>query len=62
MFPQFRRVVGVAQKAGVICHDKGGDDIQKLLEFQIVIIPHPSGWEFPAVNMRKADKIGRAHV
>ena len=44
LFAQLRSVVGVAQQPIVIRQDEGGRNIQKLLQFQIVIIADTPLW------------------
>ena len=38
LFAQRSGVVGIAEQAGIVSHDEGGEDIQKLLFFQIVVV------------------------
>lgn len=45
LFAQRSGVVGIAEQAGIVSHDEGGEDIQKLLFFQIVRSHGYAGWE-----------------
>ena len=55
LFAQLRGVVGVAQQPIVIRQDEGGRNIQKLLQFQIVIIADTALWQLLCIDMGKAD-------
>ena len=46
LFAQRSGVVGIAEQAGIVSHDEGGEDIQKLLFFQIVCFPKDSEINF----------------
>lgn len=54
LFAQRSGVVGIAEQAGIVSHDEGGEDIQKLLFFQIVVVTDTPGGKALVINLRKA--------
>ena len=54
-FAQFTGVVNIAQCAGVILHQIGCGNIQKLLQLQIVIVPDAPQTTVFRVDMAEAD-------
>ena len=54
LFAQRSGVVGVAEQAGIVSHDEGGVNIQKLLFFQIVVVTDTPGGKALVINLRKA--------
>ena len=62
--PEFRGVVGVAEQPAVIGHQEACHGIQKLLAFQVVVVPHPPVGEVPVEHMGETDhalrKMGQA--
>ena len=54
LFAQRSGVVGIAEQAGIVSHDEGGEDIQKLLFFQNVVVTDTPGGKALVINLRKA--------
>ena len=48
LFAQRSGVVGIAEQAGIVSHDEGGEDIQKLL------VTDTPGGKALVINLRKA--------
>lgn len=53
LFAQRSGVVGIAEQAGIVSHDEGGEDIQKLLFFQIVVVTDTPGGKALVINLVK---------
>ena len=53
--PNLCGVVSIHKKTGIVLHDEGSQHIQKLLHFQIVIVPDPVAGKVRTVDMGEAD-------